>query len=62
MGTGAKRALGAVGAAIPLVVLAVVAANPELDKFWEDDRVHFWLVGGIGVAALAIAPQSSPRS
>ncbi len=55
MGTGAKRALGAVGAAIPLVVLAVVAANPELDKFWEDDRVHFWLVGGIGVAALAIA-------
>ena len=39
----------------PMVVLAVVRLHPSLDVFWEDDAVHFWLVGGVGIAALVIA-------
>jgi adenylate cyclase len=45
--------LGAVLAAGPLVLLAIVLARPALDGRWENDPAHFWLV--LAAAALSVA-------
>ena len=44
--------LPAVVAALPIILLAVVLANPALDGRWENDPAHFWLV--LAAAAVSV--------
>jgi class 3 adenylate cyclase len=43
-----------VGLAVPLVLLAVVLAHPVVDRSWENDPAHFWLVLGAALASVGL--------
>ncbi len=47
--------LGALAAAVlPLALLVLLQRNLELDGLWEHHVTHFWLVGGVGLAAAVV--------
>jgi adenylate cyclase len=49
-----RLAVWIVAAAVPLAVLAVLLAFPELDATWENHPAHFWLVLGAALAAVVL--------
>ena len=54
---------GALALALPLVLVVVLRAVPEIDVRWEDRPAHFWIVLLVGVlnAALALAITEAGR-
>ncbi|KHL18777.1 class 3 adenylate cyclase [Mumia flava] len=55
-GPGAGRvALLAIVLALPMLGLAVLLWQPDLDVWWEDHRAHFWLVLATGVLSAVLA-------
>ena len=61
---GTDRAVaGALAVALPLVLVVVLRAVPEIDERWEDRPAHFWIVLWAGVlnAALALAITEAGR-
>jgi adenylate cyclase len=49
--------------ALPLALIILLRAAPDLDKRWEDQPAHFWIVlaAGIANAALAVAITEAGR-
>ena len=45
----------ALGLALPLALIILLRAAPELDERWEDRPAHFWIVLGVGVVNAALA-------
>jgi adenylate cyclase len=54
---------GALALALPLVLVVVLRAVPEIDQRWEDLPAHFWIVllAGVLNAALALAITEAGR-
>jgi adenylate cyclase len=50
--------------ALPLAALALLAAEPDVDRRWEHHPSHFWLVltvAGVNVALGLIASEAASR-
>src|SRR5688572_3946219 len=52
--TSTTRILAALAAVTPLVVLVFLRGDIGRDAIWFNDGAHFWLVGGIGLAAAVV--------
>ena len=52
-GTGRRAVVWLAVAAAPLALLALILAEPEIDRRWENHPAHFWLV--LAAASVSVA-------
>lgn len=54
MGEALRRLRWPIAAAAPVALLAVVLTHPVVDRSWENDPAHFWIVLAAALASVAL--------